>query len=435
MVEAPFLVSAPGKTIIFGEHAAVYGKPAIAAALSLRSYLLVSAHSPAKAGQISLEFPDIKLQYSWDIASLPWDHAPSKATTPDSLCPPSELHEPLVEALETPLANIYSSFQRVAAHTFLYLYCSILSPSQTGVTFSIRSALPIGSGLGSSASVSVCLATALLLLAGDISQPVHTAEVDHGKTLDLVEAWSFLGERCMHGNPSGIDNAVSAHGGAILFQRMGKGVPNRQESMTSFPPLKLLLTDSKQPRRTAVLVGNVGTLLHSFPKIAEPIMDSIEELTNEAFELFQKPVEKCDAQWAGKLREMIRINHGLLVALGVSHPKLELIRAICDENEVGETKLTGAGGGGCAITLVNEGITEDKIEILRKQLEEHGFELFETSLGGKGVGCLFPSQATASRWEDWEERVFSLHHLLALETRDHIEETIGVGAAKGWDFW
>ena len=71
MSVSPFIVSAPGKVIIFGEHSAVYGKPAIAAALSLRCYLLVSPS--VDANTITLKFPDIELDHSWNINDIPWE--------------------------------------------------------------------------------------------------------------------------------------------------------------------------------------------------------------------------------------------------------------------------------------------------------------------------------------------------------------------------
>ncbi|KAK9452179.1 ribosomal protein S5 domain 2-type protein [Limtongia smithiae] len=439
MVAPPFLVSAPGKTILFGEHAAVYGKPAIAAALSLRSFLLVSPHTTADdAGTVRLEFPDINLQYAWKIDSLPWSRVPKHA--PDSIRPSSELHSDLIEALEAPLAEVYSPLQRTAALAFLYLYMSLCVAEKPEVTFSVRSTLPIGAGLGSSASISVCISAALCLLSGEVAPPegpyanggLNTVDLAN---IELIDAWAFLGERCMHGNPSGIDNAVASHGGAVMFQRMMKGNPNVRENMRDFPELKLLLVDTKQPRRTAVQVANVAALHESFPKVTEPILESIKELTDEAYGMLRMPKTKCDEPWAARMRELVRINHGLLVALGVSHPKLELIRCATDELEIGETKLTGAGGGGCAITLVKESVTAEKLVELRKRLEGHGFALFETSLGGPGAGILMPCSENAAEWEDWEEKLFSVHHLLALESREHVEEAIGVNSNKGWAFW
>ena len=67
-----FMVSAPGKVIVFGEHAVVHGKAAMAAAVSLRSYLLVTALSKSHR-TLTLVFPDVGLDHTWSIDNLPWD--------------------------------------------------------------------------------------------------------------------------------------------------------------------------------------------------------------------------------------------------------------------------------------------------------------------------------------------------------------------------
>ncbi len=95
------------------------------------------------------------------------------------------------------------------------------SPSchSPAVDFCARSALPIGAGLGSSASYSTCVAAGFLRLHNVISMsPDASASLDSAEA-EVVNQWAFLAEKINHGNPSGIDNAVAVQGGAIAFAR------------------------------------------------------------------------------------------------------------------------------------------------------------------------------------------------------------------------
>ncbi|GMG32533.1 unnamed protein product [Ambrosiozyma monospora] len=130
-----------------------------------------------------------------------------------------------------------------------------------------------------------------------------------------------------------------------------------------------------------------------------------------------------------RLMELIRINHGLLVALGVSHPSLERVKALCDQLHIGETKLTGAGGGGCAITLLDEDmLTDVRFAELKKKFDTEGFETFKTTLGGKGVGLLTPTDAELIG-------ILTTEDFKAFKNRDQIEDSIGCSSVDAWRYW
>lgn len=89
-------------------------------------------------------------------------------------------------------------------------------------SFIIRSALPISAGLGSSAAFSVSLASALLYVNSHLPLPSKEAKIPI-ESANLVNSWAFIGEKVIHGNPSGVDNTVSTLGGAIAFSKAVKG--------------------------------------------------------------------------------------------------------------------------------------------------------------------------------------------------------------------
>lgn len=92
------------------------------------------------------------------------------------------------------------------------------------VTIEIASSLPTGAGLGSSAAYSTCLASSLLEHRRLISVAPKVENSNNatwsGKDIDLINRWAFLGERIIHGNPSGIDNSVSTYGKYCQYTRM-----------------------------------------------------------------------------------------------------------------------------------------------------------------------------------------------------------------------
>jgi mevalonate kinase len=198
----------------------------IATSVSLRSYLLVQMQpSGFYEPHVTLNFPDIKLNHTWLASELPYPTA-TTSTAPTSLDPA------LLKSID-PLLELFAKndVQHAAVLTFLYLYLSLSPPADYDVSFRLRSSIPIGSGLGSSASISVCLATALLRITQHIPPPAS----QNPDVLNIINAWAFLGEKCLHGNPSGVDNTVATFGGGVVFRKERR---ERKLSNGTFTPSK-----------------------------------------------------------------------------------------------------------------------------------------------------------------------------------------------------
>jgi mevalonate kinase len=421
---------------------------AIAASVSLRSYLLVTALSKSKR-TISLRFPDIGLTHTWNLDELPWAVFSASGKKKYYYDLVTSLDPELVAALKPHLADISigepEAMRKVhhnSAFAFLYLLLSLGSQSFPGCLYTLRSTIPIAGGLGSSASVSVCLASALLLQIRTLSGPHPDQPSDEARLqVERINRWAFVGEMCIHGNPSGVDNTVATQGKAVVFQRTDYGKPPKVKPLWNFPELPLLLVDTRHAKSTAVEVAKVGALKKMHPQITESVLDAIDKVSEGAARLIAQP--DFDPEKLSSLEDLGRlmtINHGLLVALGVSHPRLERIRELIDHEGIGWTKLTGAGGGGCAITLLRPDVSPQRMAKLHASLKTEGYGTFETTLACEGVGVLWPAVLKNGTGEDDQGgQEIDQEKFLNADGIEGVERLVGVcgenGDREAWKFW
>lgn len=417
------IVSAPGKVILFGEHAVVHGVPAVAGALDLRCYAHVAGRSD---GVITLAIPDVDASFKWNAQDLPWSALPKtlrQSHVEDGTDLPPHADESLDVSLRQAVEafversfptvsseDIKSRQARGSAIAFLYLYMCIAGPSSgakgQGLTF--RSALPLSAGLGSSAAYSSCLATSLIFSHGHLPlpQPHEGCGLD-GTTKAVLNSWAFLAEKILHGTPSGVDNTVAVYGGAVVFTRAHARndlLRNQIEQLGAHhtdakaalhtKAWRLLLTDTRVARDTKRLVASVSNQLATEPSRVGSILDRIEDITTQASALLSLPPSVKSERALGTL---FAANHKALEELQVSHPALEKVKSLALDSPLKlSTKLTGAGGGGCAITLLPSAAAENQITELEHLLIQAGFQPRVIEVGGPGVGVYIPRAAQAA---------------------------------------
>ncbi|XP_015499048.1 mevalonate kinase isoform X7 [Parus major] len=301
-------VSAPGKVILHGEHAVVLGKVALAVALDLRTFLRLR---PSAEGRVSVSLPGVGFRRSWDTPDLQALRGRIAADFDESKSPSVEQLDALREFAG--IAAGASAPESLATLAFLYM-CLAISAKYGDVPsmdILVCSELPMGAGLGSSAAYAVCLAAALLMVCGAISCPLQEGEPTARWTeeeLTLINSWAFRGEQVIHGNPSGVDNAVGTWGGALRYQA-GKITPLKR-----VPTLRILLTNTKVPRSTKVLVAGVKEKILKFPSIMNPVLDSIGAISQECQNVLEAMPENPSPEHYPVLEQFMKLQSRFISA-------------------------------------------------------------------------------------------------------------------------
>lgn len=301
--------SASGKIILFGEHAVVYGIPAIAVPVSsLRAYVKCSPSDKP----FSITAVDLGNQ----VIEISQDNLKS----------------------DSPL------------HKSIDLILDYFNQKPPNVQITIKSNIPIASGLGSGAAVSAALGKAL---AEVLNKSIELEDLNR-----LV----FEVEKIHHGTPSGIDNTVVVYERPVYYIKGEK-----LEYLDIVNPFHLVVADTGKTALTHEAVGDVRKLYEKNPDNIKRIFDQIGIIVNQAMTC----MNTGESQQLGKL---MTENHKHLQALTVSSVELNrLVAAALDAGALG-AKLSGGGRGGNMIALAEESTLKEIKEALKQAGAKNVFD-------------------------------------------------------------
>lgn len=302
---------APAKVILSGEHAVVYGKPALISGFALYSEVSVEEHDTMSVPHVACTHVDTIVK--------------------------NYLRKKKKDFLERPFKVMFSMH------------------------------IPLGRGLGSSASLSVSLAAAL-----------YEFYTDEEPEKDVVNSLAYQAEKEFHGKPSGADNTACCYGGLIFFRKEFEFLKTISALNFKLPePFEqhLFLIDTGKPAEgTLEMVRSVGKLYNESPEETDTVLSKIEKVTKRMV----VAIVKEDAAF---FRSSIEENQQLLEQLGVvSSAATSLLEQL---KPFGVGKITGAGGksAGSGFML----FYADKPEELEAYLKEKEISYYQLVQDYKGL--------------------------------------------------
>ena len=279
--------SAPGKIILFGEHAVVYGQPALAVPVN-QVHADADVSDSDRAG-IWVNAPDIRL------------HAEHSRLALD-------------DALAATISAVYEKI-------------GIPLPEKEGVEIKVTSTIPLASGLGSGAAVSVAIIRALSAHLGQLFTDEQVNEI------------AYEVEKIHHGTPSGIDNTVVTYGKPIFFIK-----EQPIELLTVAKPFTIIIGDTGIPAPTKESVADVR-------KLWEQDKAKMEMLFGVAGSLAEVARQSIEGGHPERLGPLMNENQRVLTEMGISSPELNRLVEASRKAGASGAKLSGGGRGGNMIAL------------------------------------------------------------------------------------
>jgi len=332
------ITSAPGKIILFGEHAVVYDKLGIACSIDKRCNVKIL---PNSKNNVFIEAEDFNLKDSLKKRELfnLWE----------------EINYLINGKRFKEIREIFKKNQLIPS---FFVISNILKKyGFKGLKLKIKSQVP--KNLGSSSAVFSAISLAVLSFLG---KKVSKKEISD---------FAYQGDLIAHGGtPSGIDNSIVTYGGYLKY-RKSKGI----EFLKVDFKIPLLVVDSGEKTITGETVSYIRKRRQENPEFINSVLDSLNDISEKALECLKLQ----DFDNLGKL--MYRY-YKELKKLDISTSKLDKIIEIALQNRVLGVKPTGGWGGGCCVVLVkNQKRITDLIEVF----ERKGFKSFQAKIGVEGV--------------------------------------------------
>jgi mevalonate kinase len=224
------------------------------------------------------------------------------------------------------------------------------------VEISLSSKLFPSAGLGSSASIAVSLAQA----------------INNYYQLDLqkseINEFAYAQEEIVHGSPSGIDNDICTYGNAIYFQEGNFDFIEVPEDLI------LLVSYTDIEHNTKEAINRIKCLKEEQPEKTKEYLERIGDITEQA----KKELNNGNIQ---KIGDLMNRNNKYLTKLRVSNQAIEEIIKVSRDHGAWGAKLTGAGLGGCVISLGRRNILKE----IQSMLTQKGFNSFIANNDKEGV--------------------------------------------------
>ena len=323
---------APGKVYLFGEHAVVYGEPAVPAAIERRATV---AAEPREDDHVRVEAEDLSLD------GFTVEYSGGTGDRPDIDVP-----TPLVEAA---MGYVDAAVRQARAAA---------DAPDAGFDITVESDIPLGAGLGSSAAV---------VVAGiDAATRALGTQLDRRELADRAYRAEF---EVQDGQASRADTFCSTMGGAVR-------VEGDDCEPIDAPNLPFVVGFDGGAGDTGELVAGVGELREQY-RFAADTVQSIGDVVRTGEALLEDAIPGADPsrEFLAELGELMDFNHGLLSALGVSARSLDaMVWAARDAGAHG-AKLTGAGGGGCIVALDASDATQTALSFTQECEESFRAEL------------------------------------------------------------
>jgi mevalonate kinase len=328
--------SAPGKVYLFGEHAVVYGEPAVPCAIEQRATVTAERRPEGLSVHAAdLTLDGFTVEYSGDAAGRP------DVDVPDTL-------------LEAAMGYVNEAVDQAR---------EAADAPGAGFEITIESDIPLGAGLGSSAAVAVAA--------------IDAATRDLGVELpreELADRAYRVEHAVQDGQASRADTFCSTMGGAVR-------VEGDDCRTIDAPELPFVIGYDGGAGDTGALVAEVRDLRETYDFAADTVT-AIGDIVRSG----EQALAENDVAEVGRLMDF---NHGLLSALGVSSRSLDaMVWAARDAGALG-AKLTGAGGGGCIVALDESSETASALDYtpgcersFRAELDTDGVRVESDGAGG-----------------------------------------------------